>query len=71
MNRSFLHKKYTIWVNALPYPPDKWEWKGVICVSGKDIPVQSPEVIRYDSKKEAFQAGYEFARDEIDSWSSN
>ena len=68
MFKDFLYKNYTIRVNTLPYPPDKWEWEGVIDVAGQDIPIQSPEVTRYDSQEEAWQAGYEYGKVEIDSW---
>ena len=65
-----LYKNILISIDALPHPPDGWEWRGVIRVAdkreGKDIPFQSPEGTIYSSEEEAWQAGYEYGKVEID-----
>ena len=64
------YKNILISIDALPHPPDGWEWRGCIRVADKrdrkDIHFQSPEATIYSSEEEALQAGYECGKVQID-----
>jgi len=67
------YKDYRIRVEALDFLPDGWKWDAWISpvldksdLGERRVIGEPPDDTIYDSEKEALQAGYDYARDEID-----